>query len=56
MKGRPAQFDRQEALEKAMDLFWRNGYEATSLSDLLDEMGSGDKACITHLATSIRCL
>jgi len=35
------EFDHQVALEKAMGLFWRYGYEATSLSDLLDEMEIG---------------
>ena len=39
--GRPAEFDREEALEKAMGLFWRNGYEATGLTDLTTEMGIG---------------
>jgi TetR/AcrR family transcriptional repressor of nem operon len=39
--GRPTEFDRQEALEKSMDLFWRNGYEATSLAELIEEMGIG---------------
>ena len=39
--GRPTEFDRQEALKKSMDLFWRNGYEATSLNDLLQEIGIG---------------
>lgn len=39
--GRPTEFDRQEALEKAMGLFWRHGYEATGLSDLTSEMGIG---------------
>ncbi len=39
--GRPTEFDRQEALERAMGLFWRNGYEATGLSDLTNEMGIG---------------
>ncbi len=39
--GRPTEFDRQEALEKSMDLFWRNGYEATSLAKLIQEMGIG---------------
>jgi AcrR family transcriptional regulator len=29
------QFDREEALAKAMELFWRHGYEATSMSKLL---------------------
>ena len=39
--GRPTEFDRQEALEKSMELFWRNGYEATSLGALIEEMGIG---------------
>ena len=32
---RPIEFDRSKALEKAMALFWRKGYQATSLADLL---------------------
>jgi len=39
--GRPTEFDRQDALEKAMGLFWRSGYEATGLTDLTSEMGIG---------------
>lgn len=34
-------FDTEEALEKAKELFWRKGYEATSMQDLLDHMGIG---------------
>jgi len=37
--GRPREFDMQKALERAMELFWRQGYEGTSLSDLTRELG-----------------
>src|SRR5437762_7214529 len=37
--GRPREFDRQEALERAMELFWAQGYEGTTLADLQKAMG-----------------
>ncbi|WP_113891991.1 TetR/AcrR family transcriptional regulator [Roseiarcus fermentans] len=37
--GRPREFELDDAIEKATDLFWRNGYEGTSLSDLTTAIG-----------------
>jgi len=37
-RGRPRAFDREQALQKALSLFWAHGYEGTSLSELLAVM------------------
>ncbi|MFS0869056.1 TetR/AcrR family transcriptional regulator [Paenibacillus xylanilyticus] len=36
---RSKEFEENEVLEKAMKLFWEQGYEKTSMSDLVEHMG-----------------
>src|SRR5215207_4045492 len=36
---RHKEFDRDEALHKAMEVFWSRGYEAASVGELVEHMG-----------------
>lgn len=36
---RPKEFDPEKALDRAVELFWSKGYEATSIQDLVETLG-----------------
>lgn len=38
-RGRPRNFDREQALARAMEVFWAKGYADTSMTDLTQAMG-----------------
>ena len=39
VRGQGRRFDVPVALSKAMEIFWRNGYEGASISELTRAMG-----------------
>lgn len=50
--GRPRNFDRDQAVEQAMHLFWQHGYDATSLAQLKAGLGGGISAPSFYAAFS----
>lgn len=40
-RGRPRAFDRTVALRRAMEVFWRRGYQGASMTELTTAMGIG---------------
>lgn len=41
MSGRPKIFNEEEVIDKAIEVFWKNGYESSSTDVLLEAMGIG---------------
>jgi AcrR family transcriptional regulator len=37
--GRPREFDTEKALDEAMEVFWRHGYEGATVAELTEAMG-----------------
>ncbi len=58
---RPRGFDEDDVLDKALHIFWRDGFDGASISDLVEAMGVckpslymafGSKECLFRLAVT----
>jgi TetR/AcrR family transcriptional repressor of nem operon len=53
--GKPKAFNEQQAVEKALQLFWCKGYEATSMQNIVDTLGL-NRSSIYHTFVDKRTL
>lgn len=49
--GRPKGYNREQVLEKAMELFWTQGYEATSTQQLVEHLGINRNSMYSEFGT-----
>ena len=48
-------FDPASVIDRAMQLFWRQGYEATSVQELVDALGLDEAVCMILSVISMPC-
>jgi TetR/AcrR family transcriptional repressor of nem operon len=53
--GKPKAFDEDQTLDKALNLFWSKGCEATSIQDIVDTLGL-NRSSLYHTYTDKRTL
>lgn len=49
--GRPKGYNREQVLEKAMELFWTQGFEATSTQQLVEHLGINRNSMYSEFGT-----
>ena len=49
--GRPKGYDRTQVLERAMELFWRQGFEKTSTQQLVEHLGINRNSMYSEFGT-----
>jgi len=49
--GRDKQYDREELLQRAVEVFWRRGYTATSTAELVEELGVNRKTMYSEFGS-----